>query len=148
MKHARYKGPRAEFRFCGALVRSDPRSARHWLVQFDCMRRPDGSKVRPDQSDMLAEVWACVGWHRFKRSDFRLPPPPSSAHTRKRLREWCERGVHWYDSDTDICGRCRYTRTQAAQAGDPWKGPLYMGPKGFCTVHDAQDCHRGCPYRV
>jgi len=74
------------------------------------MRRPDGSKVRPDQSEVLAEVWACVGWHRFKRSDFRLPPPPSQSHTRKRLREWCERGAHWWVEYVDICARCGKTR--------------------------------------
>lgn len=115
--HGRYIGPRPEFRFCGAIVRPDPRSRRHWLVQFDCMRRPDGSKVRPDQSDMLCEVWACVGWHRFKRSDFRIPPPASHSHTRKRLREWCERGVHWWDFDTYVCARCKITATQAREAG-------------------------------
>jgi len=141
MKHAKYKGPRAEFRFCGALVRPDPRSRRHWLVQFDCMRRPDGSKVRPDETDMLCEVWACVGWHRFKRSDFRLPPPPSQSHTRKRLREWCERGVHWFNGDTDICSSCGETRQALYD-----RAPVYT--PNFCTVHDSQQCHVGCPYRI
>lgn len=24
--------------------------------------------------------------------------------------------------------------------------PIFL-PHGWCTVHDAQDCHSGCPYR-
>ena len=88
MKHGKYIGPRADLRFCGALVRPDPRSRRHVLAQFDNVRRVHevtGRWVRCWASDLAPE---CYGWHRFKRSDFRIRRNQSSGEQRSLDRRW------------------------------------------------------------
>lgn len=57
--YAKYIGADLRVRFCKALVRTDPRSRRHLLAQFD--RSVNGD------ADYL-----CFHWHRFKRSEFKI----------------------------------------------------------------------------
>lgn len=85
MRHGKYIGPRADLRFIGALVRPDPRSKRHVLVQMDRVR-VNGERCGPDDLQIEADEVApeLFGWHRFKRSDFRIGPASmSQCHERQ-----------------------------------------------------------------
>ena len=84
--HARYIGSRRDLLFCGALTRPDPRSARHLLVQFDCVRI-DGAKIRSGFGLDGEDLALCFGWHRFKRSDFKRHRRTSQTVMRQRERD-------------------------------------------------------------
>ena len=85
MRHARYVGARPELMFCDALVRPDPRSKRHLLAQFDCMRPYCNEKVRPGYGIDEA-LPLCFGWHRFKRSEFKMRRRLSQSDERREGR--------------------------------------------------------------
>jgi hypothetical protein len=68
----RYVGPRIDLQKCRAILRPDPRSRRHVLAQFDEVRRFHPVKKRWVHSWVWEEGSLTHGWHRFKRSHFRM----------------------------------------------------------------------------
>lgn len=84
LRHGKYLGSDEALIFCKALVRPDPRSRRHVLVQFDRAQNDAGQRTYIGQP-------MCHGWHRFKRSDFKIPLSRSQCAERKAEREFIER---------------------------------------------------------
>lgn len=80
MKSAKYIGPHhvPALTHCRALIRPDPRSRRHVLAQFDKVWTGAGKTYTDTEI-----CWPCFGWHRFKRSDFKMPRSKSHAHHRR-----------------------------------------------------------------